>query len=114
MRVRSNLAAGACAVRAPYRRRALAALLALTVALTFATSSLTLSHELHHDCTGDGCAVCAEMAMGLHLVRAGFSAPGAPAALGAVLPVLALLSLGVVLRRAGATTLVSLHVQLND
>lgn len=88
--------------------------LALVLALTCATSSVVLAHELHHDCTGEGCAVCAEMAVGLRLSRAGFSLASAPAALAAALLPFICAALGSVRRRARLTTLVFLKVQLND
>lgn len=88
--------------------------LALVLAFTCATSSVVLAHELHHDCAGEGCAVCAEMAIGLRLSRAGFSLASAPAALAAALLSFICAALGAVRRRARLTTLVFLKVQLND
>lgn len=88
--------------------------LALVLAFICATSSMALAHDLHHDCAGEGCAVCAEMAAGLHLSHDGFSLSSAPTALAVAMPTCALLVLGAVRRRLWLTTLVFLKVQLND
>lgn len=95
-------------------RKLVPILIALIVAFVFSTSSVSISHELHHDCTGDGCAICAEMASGLHLVRDGFSMPGAVAALPIVFPFIAFLLFGLIRRSMRLMTLVALKVQLND
>ena len=95
-------------IRATRLQKAVAVLVALVFAITFAASSASISQELHHDCTGDGCAG------GMHLARVGFSLPGAPAALAAPMPLPAFPVLGALSRRMNLTTLVSLKVQLND
>ena len=116
--MRSDLSVEGASPIAPLRAtrlpQAVAVLVALVFAITFAASSASISQELHHDCTGDGCAVCAEMAGGMHLARVGFSLPGAPAALAALMPLPAFPVLGALSRRMNLTTLVSLKVQLND
>lgn len=95
-------------------RKLVSIMLAVVLAFTCATSAAVLAHELHHDCTGEGCAVCAEIAVGLRLSRAGFSLASAPAALAAALSPFICAALGAVRRRARLTTLVFLKVQLND
>lgn len=94
--------------------RLVSLVLALVLAFICATSSMALAHDLHHDCAGEGCAVCAEMAAGLHLSHDGFSLSSAPAVLAVAMPTCALLVLGAVRRRLRLTTLVFLKVQLND
>ena len=94
--------------------RIIIACLTLLVALMFAASSAAVAHELHHDCTGDGCAVCAEMAGNLHVARGGLALPAAPATPAAAALLGALLVIGAERVRFSLTTLVALKVQLND
>ena len=89
-------------------------LLAVVLAFTFAASPVALARELHHDCAGEGCAVCAEMAIGMHLSRDGISPASAPAIFAAAVPLLMFVALDAVRRRTRLTTLVFLKVQLND
>ena len=53
----------------PVRTRLLA--LALVFALLAVTilSPIAAAHELHHDCTGAGCTICAELAGNLSIAR---------------------------------------------
>lgn len=95
-------------------RKLVSIMLAVVLAFTCATSAAVLAHELHHDCAGEGCAVCAEIAVGLRLSRAGCSPASAPAALAVALLPLICAALGAVCRRARLTALVFLKVQLND
>lgn len=95
-------------------RKLVSIMLAVVLAFTCATSAAVLAHELHHDCTGEGCAVCAEIAVGLRLSRAGFSPASAPAARAVALLPFICAVLGAVRRRARLTALVFLKVQLND
>lgn len=95
-------------------RKLVSIMLAVVLAFTCATSAAVLAHELHHDCAGEGCAVCAEIAVGLRLSRAGFSSASAPAALAVALLPFICVALGAFRRHARLTALVYLKVQLND
>lgn len=57
-------------------RCAVALACALALAFAFACSAFTVAEDFHHDCTGDGCAVCAQIAGCLHIARGGIALAG--------------------------------------
>ena len=58
--------------------RALALVAAVAVALVCALAPVAIAHELDHDCTGQGCAVCAELVANLHLSQENTPSPVGP------------------------------------
>ncbi len=58
--------------------RALALMAAVAVALVCALAPVAIAHELDHDCTGQGCAVCAELVANLHLSQENIPSPTGP------------------------------------
>ena len=94
--------------------RALALAVALALLIAFAASSFTVAEDLHHDCTGDGCAVCAQMAGCLHIARGGATLATGAIVLAAALLRGALAVIGRVRPRLRTTALVAQKVQLND
>lgn len=97
----------------PLRMRLLALALAIAVALTCIFSPIAVAHELHHDCTGAGCATCAEMAGNLSLAQRG-SVPHSPIAIVSLLIIYAVAIIGVEYASYAPVTLVSLKVRLDD
>ena len=95
-------------------RRALLALMAFLLAFSVACSGLAVAHELHHDCTGVGCAGCAQIALGLHIGRAGTTLAVAALALALARRARTIRVLGEERSSDRLTTLVALKVQLND
>ena len=98
----------------PASTRALALLLALALFAATVFSPIAAAHELHHDCTGTGCAVCAELAGNLSLARGGGTVPAAAGALITLLLISALAAIGAERSSYAPVTLISLKVRLDD
>lgn len=98
----------------PVRTRLLA--LALVFALLVATilSPIAAAHELHHDCTGTGCTICAELAGNLSIARGGGTVPAGAASFIALLLISALAVIGTERSSYAPVTLLSLRVRLDD
>lgn len=58
------------------RKRVMALVLCLGVAFVLAASSFFILHEADHDCVGEGCEICANIAATVRLLR-GFALMGA-------------------------------------
>ena len=97
----------------PLRMRLLASVLAIAVALTCIFSPIAVAHELHHDCTGAGCATCAEMVGNLSLAQRG-SVPHNPIVIASLLMIYAIAVIGVKHASYASVTLISLKVRLDD
>ena len=95
------------------RTRIAALAVAVILFLAFALSPVAIAHELHHDCPGANCAVCAELAGNLSLARGG-SVPACPATPLAIMLITVIASLGAVRFSYAPVTLVSLKVRLDD
>ena len=93
--------------------RLLALALAIALALTCIFSPIAVAHEIHHDCTGIGCATCAEMAGNLSLAQRG-SVPHNPIAIALLLMIYAVAVIGVEHASYAPVTLISLKVRLDD
>lgn len=91
-----------------------AIILSVLLALAVVLSSSTVAEDLHHQCTGDGCVVCAQISACLHMARDGATLAGAVAAPDPLTLSAAPLVLGEERVRLSLTTLVALKVQLND
>lgn len=94
--------------------RAVALALAIALAVSVVLSSFTIAADYHHECTGDGCVVCAEMTGCLHIARVGTTLAGLGALALACLLSAAPRVLGEEHARYFLSTLVHLKVQLND
>lgn len=97
----------------PLRMRLLALTLAIAVTLTCIFSPIAVAHEMHHDCTGVGCATCAEMAGNLSLAQRG-SVPHNPIVIASLLMIYAAAVIGVEYASYAPVTLISLKVRLDD
>lgn len=95
-------------------KRAIALALALALAVSVVLSSFTIAADYHHECTGDGCVVCAEMSGCLHIARVGTTLAGLGALALACILFAAPRVLGEEHARFSLSTLVRLKVQLND
>lgn len=93
--------------------RLLASVLAIALALTCIFSPIAVAHELHHDCTGAGCATCAEMVGNLSLAQRG-SVPHNPIVIASLLMIYAIAVIGVKHASYAPVTLISLKVRLDD
>lgn len=91
-----------------------AIILSVLLALAVVLSSSTVAEDLHHQCTGDGCVVCAQISACLHMARDGATLAGAVAAPDPLTLSSAPLVFGAERVRLSLTTLVALKVQLND
>ena len=98
----------------PVRTRLLALAVALTLFVATVFSPVAAAHELHHDCTGTGCTVCAELAGNLSLARGGGTAPAVVGILVTLLLISALAAIGTERSSYAAVNLVSLKVRLDD
>ena len=98
----------------PVRTRLLA--LALVFALLAVTilSPIATAHELHHDCTGAGCTICAELAGNLSIVRGGDTVPVGATSFITLLLISALAVIGTERSSYAPVTLLSLRVRLDD
>ena len=97
----------------PMSIRIAAAVLAICMALVCVLSPIAEAHELHHDCTGIGCAVCAELAGNLSLAQRG-SVPHSPIDIAALLMICAIAVIGITRSSYAPVTLISLKVRLDD
>lgn len=95
-----------------YRLAAL--VLVLVLAYSVAAASFTVAEDFRHHCTGDGCAVCAQMAGCLHIARGGVTLAGVATLLAIFRVLAASPTMGDERGRFRLTTLVALGVQLND
>ncbi len=93
--------------------RLVALALAIALALACIFSPIAVAHEMHHDCTGIGCATCAEMAGNLSLAQRG-SVPHNPIAIASLLIIYAVAVIGVEHASYAPVTLISLKVRLDD
>lgn len=98
----------------PVRTRLLA--LALVFALLAVTilSPIATAHELHHDCTGAGCTICAELAGNLSIARGGDTVPVGATSFITLLLISALAIIGTERSSYAPVTLLSLRVRLDD
>ena len=95
-------------------RRALAWVFCCAFVLTLFTSSVFILHEAHHDCTGEDCPVCRQVALAASVLRClGLALLWALAFL---LPhrVLCVFGGGRRIRCASPITLVTCKVRLNN
>lgn len=99
--------------RHPVRRIAALAI-AILLAASVVLSSFTVAGDLHHDCTGDGCVVCAQMSGCLRIARVGSTLAGLGLLALALRILCAERSVGEERPRCSLTTLVAQMVQLND
>ena len=98
----------------PVRTRLLALAVALALFVATAFSPIAAAHELHHDCTGTGCTVCAELAGNLSLARGGGTAPAVVGVLITLLLISALAAIGTERSSYAPVNLISLKVRLDD
>ena len=75
---------------------------------------LTTAHELHHDCTGAGCTICAELAGNLSIARGGDTVPVGATSFITLLLISALAVIGTERSSYAPVTLLSLRVRLDD
>ncbi len=104
----------ACDSMPPLRTRLLALAIALALFVATVLSPIAAAHELHHDCAGTGCAVCAELAGNLSIVRGGGTVPAGATALITLLLISALAIIGTERSSYAPVTLISLKVRLDD
>lgn len=95
------------------RNRITALAVAVIMLVAFVLSPIAISHELHHDCTGTDCAICAELAGNLSLTRGG-STPASTTTAATLVLIIVLAVLGEVRFSYAPITLVSLKVRLDD
>lgn len=75
---------------------------------------IAAAHELHHDCTGAGCAICAELAGNLSIARGGDTVPMGATSFITLLLISALAVIGTERSSYAPVTLLSLRVRLDD
>lgn len=109
-----DTACDTCDSMPPVRTRIVALLLALALFAATVFSPIAAAHELHHDCSGTGCTVCAELAGNLSLARGGGTVPAAAGTLITLLLISALAAIGAERSSYAPVTLISLKVRLDD
>lgn len=95
------------------RSRIMALAIAIIMFVAFALSPIAISRELHHNCAGTDCAICAELVGNLSLTRGG-STPASTTPAATLVLIIVLAVLGEVRFSYAPITLVSLKVRLDD
>ena len=95
------------------RTKHAALIIALMLFVVMLFSALFIAHEIHHDCTGEGCSVCAMLAVCENMLKNISAAAAAAAVLtAAVFVIIKTLETASVF--CPAATPVSLKVKLSD